>query len=167
VTFTPVTVTATFTPDGGVVPTGTVDFVLTAAMANGGLIDTADRQTLTLVGGTGTIVLNANDDVGTNPQGTGYRVTEYIAGVRPRTYVVVLTHLAPTVPLASLTPVTVGAPVFGTLTLASIGTVVPGFDSSGRVLDRAGNPVGGPTGLDGGSAATTSTDVIDGGAAAA
>ena len=147
--FTPVTVTATFTPDGGVVPTGTIDFVLTAAMANGGLIDTADRQTLTLVGGTGSIVLNANDDVGTNPGGTGYRVTEYVAGVKPRTYVVVLSHLAPVVPLASLSPAVLGAPVVGVLTNASIGAVVPGFNASGQVLDRSGVAVvgGGAAGV--------------------
>jgi hypothetical protein len=80
----------------------------------------------------------------------------------PTTGPVDLSTLVPQVPA----PVTTGL-----LTTTSIGTVVAGFNLAGQVLDRNGVPVTGGGGvltlIDGGTATTSTTDIIDGGSAAA
>lgn len=139
--FTPVTVTATFAAEQGVPSSGSVEFTLTSAMSNGGVVHSAVTQSMAIVNGVGSIVLNANTDVGTVPSNTGYRVTEYVNGSRPRTYAVILSAAAPTVALASMIPASVGTPIYGYLTSDSIGTTVAGFNSTGQVVDRTGAPV--------------------------
>lgn len=132
--FTQVTVTATFVNADGTIPGGTVTFTPTAAMANGGSIVPVSSRVLTLTGGTATVVLDANDDVGTTPSGTGYTVVEAIAGAASRTYTVVLARAQPSVSLASLAPATTTAN-FSYILTSQIGAVsgVASLDSGGKV----------------------------------
>jgi hypothetical protein len=104
--FTQVTVTCRFASADGTIPKGLVSFTPTAPMSNGGSTVPAEAKPVTLVDGLGIIVLDANDDAGTVPSGTGYKVTERIIGAAPRTYTVILTHAQPAVNLADLVPTT-------------------------------------------------------------
>jgi hypothetical protein len=109
VAFTQITVTCRFAVNAdGQLPAGSVSFTPTASMSNGGSTVPAKAKSVALVDGVGTIVLDANDDAGTVPSGTGYKVTEHIVG-SPRTYTVVLAHAQPAVNLADLVPATTTA----------------------------------------------------------
>src|ERR1051325_5257671 len=104
--FTPVTVSATFINPDGSTPTGSVTFIASSAMGNGTQIVSAQPRIMTLSNGSGSIVLEATDDVGTNPTGVTYTVIEAISGSRDRQYSVALPKAATSVNLAALVPVT-------------------------------------------------------------
>lgn len=105
--FTPTTVTFSYTGTGGGPAAGTVSFQLTYPITDGSDIIVNDLQLVTLdATGSGSIVLPANDDTTTLPTGTGYVVTEKIQDTSPRTYTVILNKALPghTVDLSTLAP---------------------------------------------------------------
>lgn len=82
--FTQVTVTGSF-PDaeGGA---GTFTFQLTREMTNSGTVASTVAKQATVVNGSLSQVLDATDDIGTEPPDVQYLVTEQIAGAEPRSY---------------------------------------------------------------------------------
>ncbi|QMU78886.1 hypothetical protein GXW83_27475 [Streptacidiphilus sp. PB12-B1b] len=78
--FTSVPVQGTFTRSDGSPESGTVSFTLSAAMVNSGV--TAPASTTAALDSTGSVhlTLDANDDAGTTPTGTTYRVVKAFEG---------------------------------------------------------------------------------------
>jgi hypothetical protein len=84
--FTLVTLTGTF-QTGGEPATGTLTFTLTQPMQDGDSILPASPVTVSLdENGRFSVVLAANDDPATVPQGVQYGVTEQVVGAQPRDY---------------------------------------------------------------------------------
>lgn len=132
--FTPVTLTLGYGNADGTTPTGTVTFTPTAAMANGGTIAPIEPKTVSLVGGAATVVLNANDDTGTAPAGSGYAVVESIVGAPQRTYQITLSKNQTAVNLAALAPA-VTSPLYSYVLASVVGAPngVASLGSDGKV----------------------------------
>jgi hypothetical protein len=138
--FTQVTVTATLLDN---TTKGYITFVPTASISNGGVQAPILPKTLTLTAGTGSLVLNAGDDVGTSPSGSGYVVTEHITGAPLRTYVVQLSKNATAVSLGSLAPST-ATPFYSYVQTTQLGAAsgVATLGADG-ILTLAQRPAGG------------------------
>lgn len=101
--FTEVVVTGSYVTEGGQPAAGTLTFTLTQPMANGVSVSPAPI-TATLTDGGFTVVLLANDDAETVPQGVRYGVTEQITGAQPLDYFILVSHAASPVDIATLRP---------------------------------------------------------------
>lgn len=111
--FTVVTVTASYQNEDGTPAAGTVQFQLTEPISNGGTISYHTPLTVTLnASGQLSVPLVANDDTDTTPQGSQYVVIERVTSASNREYTVSVPHAAPggTVDLAALQP---GQPGWG------------------------------------------------------
>ena len=110
---TQVTVTGTFNKAPGVVSTGNLQWQLSADLFQGG-VPVANRAPINvnLVNGQFTVVLWANDDVGTSPTGTFWTLEGLVDGVGFVEKYVISHTMAPTVDLSALTPAVVANPVF-------------------------------------------------------
>ncbi len=101
--FTSVELTGTFqspTP-----ASGTLTFTLTQAITNGDVVLAPSPVTVTLdEGGRFSLMLAANDDAATIPQGVRYGVTEQIAGAQPRDYFILVPHATSPVDISTLMP---------------------------------------------------------------
>lgn len=102
--FTEVVVTGSYTTETGAPAQGTLTFTLTQPMANG--VSVPPSPITATLGGSGdfTVLLLANDDAGTVPQGVRYGVTEQITGAQPRDYFIVVSHETSPVDIATLMP---------------------------------------------------------------
>jgi hypothetical protein len=102
--FTEVVVNGTYATENGEPAQGTLTFTLTQPMANG-VTTPPNPITVTLKeDGSFTVVLFANDDTGTVPQGVRYGVTEQITGAQPRDYFISVSHETSPVDIATLMP---------------------------------------------------------------
>lgn len=101
--FTEVVVNGSYTTETGEPAAGTLTFTLTQPMANGVSVPAAPITT-TLTDGSFTVVLLANDDAATVPQGVRYGVTEQITGAQPRDYFIAVSHKTSPVNIATLMP---------------------------------------------------------------
>jgi hypothetical protein len=103
--FTEVVVTGTFTGSGGEPASGTLTFTLTQAMTSGDVVAPPKPIVATLNEEGGfTVVLYANDDTATVPQGVRYGVTEEIVGAQPRDYYIRVSHTVSPADIAMLAP---------------------------------------------------------------
>lgn len=129
-----VTVTASYLAPDGSAAVGTVSFVPSATGATPGYL-LATAVTVTLVDGDLSVELYATDDPDWIAPGWTYRVTERIAGARPRSYDISvpsasatldLALVAPVVPVDTVTPYVletrIGAPL-GVASLDALGQV--------------------------------------------
>lgn len=106
--FTEVTVTGTFTGESGSPAAGSLTFTLTQPMTNGDVVVPPKPLTVTLnEHGSFSVILFANDDEATVPQGAQYGVTEQVTGAQPRDYCILVSHAATPVDISTLMP---GAP---------------------------------------------------------
>jgi hypothetical protein len=103
--FTQVTLTGTFQEPAGGPAAGTLTFTLTQAMANADVTIPPKPITATLdENGRFRVVLFANDDEDTVPQGVQYGVTEQVTGAQPRDYFILVSHTEGAVDISTLTP---------------------------------------------------------------
>jgi hypothetical protein len=103
-TFTAITVTGTYL-NQGVPMTGALTFTLTATMANNGVTAVPTPVVATLdATGKFAVVLYANDDTATVPQGVCYGVTEQIDGAQPWDYFITVPSATSPVDIATLRP---------------------------------------------------------------
>lgn len=110
---TEITVTGTFHNEDGTPASGTLQFQLSAAIANSDVVVSPVPLTVTLnSAGSFSVPLAANDDTATTPAGTSYTVIERITSTSNREYSIVVPSAAPggTVDLSTLMP---GTPGFG------------------------------------------------------
>jgi hypothetical protein len=105
-------VTRTYKTPAGYAAQGVVRFTPSSPMVNGTTTIAAPEWASLNKNGVLSIVLAANNDPGTTPVGTTYRVQETLTGQDTRLYDVVIPYNAPsaTVDLATLAPVTTTAP---------------------------------------------------------
>jgi hypothetical protein len=101
--FTEVVVTGSYVTENGEPAAGALTFTLTQPMANGVTVPPGPI-TSTLTDGGFTVVLLANDDAETVPQGVRYGVTERITGAQPRDYFILVSHETSPVDIATLMP---------------------------------------------------------------
>ena len=108
--FTSINVTGTFKNPDGSDAAGTITFLLTEQMENGGIIIEPEPIVATL-SGTGTISqsLPANDDSGTSPTSTQYIVIEQTSGSRNREYAFTVLSASPGGTMVLPGPADVGA----------------------------------------------------------
>lgn len=85
-----VTISHSWSNLDGTPSSGSVEFQLSGAMRNGSTTYAASNPIIVALTPSGTIsvVLPANDDATTLPQGRMYQVTEKIAGAREETYTI-------------------------------------------------------------------------------
>lgn len=102
--FTEVVVTGSYPQENGAPAQGTLTFTLTQPMANGVTVPPSPITVTLAEDGTFTVVLLANDDAATVPQGVRYGVTEQITGAQPRDYFIVVSHETSPVDIATLMP---------------------------------------------------------------
>ncbi len=104
---TSVTVTGTFQNEDGTAAAGTLQFQLSAPIANSGIVTEPVPLTVTLnSSGSFSVPLKANNDPATVPEGTSYTVLERVTSTSNREYSVVVPYNAPggTVDLSTLMP---------------------------------------------------------------
>lgn len=104
--FTNITVTGNYKNPNGSAATGTVTFLLSAQMENGGVIVEPEPVVATLVSGALSQVLPATDDAGTLPTNARYMVIEQTSGSANREYSIPVPSASPgaTVDLSTLMP---------------------------------------------------------------
>lgn len=100
------TITHTFSNADGTAASGKVVFDLSAMITNGAQTIVPTDVTGTLdASGNLSVSLAANDDTGTVPTGTTWRVTLHILGYQPQTYIVTIPSAGTgTLDLGSLLP---------------------------------------------------------------
>lgn len=110
--FTMVTVTRTYKTPAGHPAQGYVWFTPSSPMVNGATTIAAPERAVLDSTGSIAIVLAANNDPGTTPVGTAYRVVEDLTGQVEKTYNVIVPNNAPggVASLSTLAPVTISAP---------------------------------------------------------
>lgn len=145
VPITAVTVTAAYLTPAGTAAVGTVTFEPSITPAT---VDTIVPVAVVvpLVDGALSVVLWSTDDPDWAAPGWTYRVTERIAGARPRAYDIEVPSAALTLDLALVAPVVPPAIVTPYLLASRLGTAlgVASLDAAGQVpLDQLGNAPGG------------------------
>ena len=110
--FTMITVTRTYKSPAGYAAQGIVKFTPSAPMVNGVTTISSPERVELDKNGAISIVLAANNDPGTTPSGTTYRVVEDLTGQSTVAYDVIIPYNAAggTVNLATLAPVATVAP---------------------------------------------------------
>lgn len=110
--FTYITLTRTYKTPAGYPAQGSISFIPVVPMVNGNTVISSQEQASLNSTGSISIPLAANNDPGTTPIGTTYRVQEELTGQPARAYNVVIPYNAPggTVDLATLAPVTASPP---------------------------------------------------------
>ena len=108
-----VTVTGTFQKSPGITSVGNLQWQLSADLFFGGQ-PVANRTPIpvTLVNGAFSVLLWANDDVGTSPSGTFWTLSGIVDGQGFSQNYVISRTMAPTVDLSQLTPASLSNPLF-------------------------------------------------------
>lgn len=109
--FTMASVSHTYQNIDGTPGSGALTWALSQSMRNGGTTYSAGLPVVINLNSSGyfVLVLPANNDAGTIPDGTSYTVTEKIAGAELQTWSVVVPTGAGAIDFASLLPQDAGA----------------------------------------------------------
>lgn len=103
--FTPVTLEGTFENQSGEAASGTLTFTLAQSMSNDRVVIAAVPIVVTLdAEGHFSVVLLANDDEDTTPEGVQYGVTETLTSAQPRDYSITISHTTSPVDISTLIP---------------------------------------------------------------